>query len=199
MGAIINEVKEHCQKLLTQSRCSVLPFHSVQHTLEVFENVQTIAHYEKLSAEETEVLEIAALFHDTGISSTYSGHEEISANNAHLFLSELGYAPKLIAEVMNCIKATQMPQRPKTQLERIICDADLFHLSSKEYILKNELLRLEWKTHMNCIFADHDWYRLNFDFLLNHHYHTEYGRLMLEEEKQKNIALMQKLKDESCD
>ncbi|XCF04777.1 HD domain-containing protein [Tamlana crocina] len=193
MNSIVRKVKKHCLDLLMHSRCKVLPFHCVQHTLEVYKNVQTIGKQEKCNAEEFEILKIAALFHDTGVSATYKGHEDISANNAHLFLSDLKYPVNKIAEVMNCINATKMPQNPKTKLEQIICDADLFHLSTKVYMLKNELLRIEWKTYMNLIFTDQDWFKLNLDFLSEHHYHTNYGKNVLQEKKKKNIELLEKL------
>jgi len=193
MNPIVRKVKKHCLDLLTHSRCNVLPFHCVQHTLEVYKNVQTIGAYQKLNEEELEVLKIAALFHDTGVSATYKGHEDISANNAHIFLSDLKYPMKNIAEVMNCINATKMPQQPKTKLERVICDADLFHLSSKNYMLKNELLRIEWKTYMDLIFTDEDWLKLNLDFLSEHKYHTVYGKNVLQEKKQVNILQIEKL------
>ncbi|WP_042506392.1 HD domain-containing protein [Algibacter lectus] len=190
MNSIVRNVKKHCLDLLMHSRCKVLPFHCVQHTLEVYKNVQTIGKQEECNAEELEILKIAALFHDTGVSDTYKGHEDISANNAHLFLSDLKYPANKIAEVMNCINATKMPQNPKTKLEQIICDADLFHLSTKTYMLKNELLRIEWKTYMDLIFTDQDWFKLNLDFLSEHHYHTNYGKNVLETQKQNNINLL---------
>ncbi|WP_160128869.1 HD domain-containing protein [Kordia antarctica] len=190
-------MKKHCFDLLTHSRCKVLPFHSMQHTLEVYKNVQTIGKNENLNTEELEILKIAALFHDTGISIIYKGHEAISSKNAQIFLSYIEYPDKNIAQVMNCINATKMPQQPITKLERIICDADLLHLSSKNYMLKNELLRMEWKTHMDLIFTDEDWLNLNLNFLTGHKYHTEYGKNILEEKKEKNIKLMEKLKAEA--
>ena len=197
MNPIINKVKKHCLHLLNLSRCKVLPFHSVLHTLEVYENVQTIGTYEKLKVLELEILAIAALFHDTGMSATYTGHEDISSNNAHIFLNDLNYPVKNIVRVINCIDATKMPQHPKTELELVICDADLFHLSSENYFLKNELLRREWQTYRDLIFTDEDWFKLNLDFLSRHTYHTEYGKNVLEEKKQKNIMLMEKLREKA--
>jgi hypothetical protein len=75
-----------------------------------------------------------------------------------------------------------------------MCDADLFHLSSTDYILKNELLRIEWEAYMDLIFTDEDWLKLNIDFLLNHKYHTDFGNTKLEDRKLKNIELMRGLK-----
>ncbi len=172
------------------SRCKVLPFHSIQHTLEVYKNVQNIGKQEECNTDELEILKIAALFHDTGVSVTYKGHEDISANNAHSFLTDLKYPVSKIEEVINCINATKMPQNPNSKLEQIICDADLFHLSAKVYMLKNELLRIEWKNYMDLIFTDQDWFKLNLDFLTEHHYHTKYGKKELEVKKLNNINIL---------
>lgn len=190
---IINTTKNYCLNLLMHSRCKSLPFHSIKHTLEVFENVETIGNYEGVIEEEIEILKIAGLFHDTGISQEYIDHESISANFANTFLSRLNYSNKAKAEILNCINATKMPQNPKSTLDRIICDADLFHLSSSNYLFKNELLRTEWKEYMDLIFTDEEWYQLNLDFLTNHKYHTDYGKNVIKEKKQNNIILMEKL------
>jgi predicted metal-dependent HD superfamily phosphohydrolase len=188
---IILKVKEHCLELLTHSRCNVLPFHSVKHTLEVFENVQKIGEFEEINNSDLEILKIAALFHDTGLSAAYSGHEDISANNAILFLSFLNYPQNKINAVLKCIDATKMPQRPVSLLEKIICDADLFHLSNSGFITKNKLLRLEWQVYLNWIFSDDEWIVLNSNFLKSHSYHTSFGKSHLEEGKNKNLLLFE--------
>ena len=50
---------------------------------------------------------------------------------------------------------------------------------------------------MDLIFTDEEWYELNLDFLINHKYHTDYGKNVLQEKKQKNVVLMEKLKAEA--
>ncbi|MDN3664058.1 HD domain-containing protein [Algibacter miyuki] len=194
---MVNKIKDYCLNLLTHSRCKVLPFHSVKHTLEVFENVAIIGSYEDVSEEEIEILKIAGLFHDTGISKEYDSHEKISANYAHAYLSSINYSNKAKAEVMNCINATKMPQSPESTLECIMCDADLLHLSSNNYLFKSELLRMEWKEYMGLVFTDQEWYQLNLDFLKNHNYHTNYGKNVLQIKKENNIMLMKRLKAEA--
>ena len=190
---LIKKVKNYCTNILINSRCKSLPFHSVQHTLEVFENVQIIGKYKDISEEDLEILKIAALFHDTGISQNFVGHENISTSYASTYLSELNFPNKNMNQVLNCIKSTQMPQNPKTPIEKIICDVDLFHLAAKNYLFKNELLRNEWQTYMNLKFTDADWYQLNLDFLSKHKYHTMYGKKKLEKGKNKNIILLENL------
>jgi HD-GYP domain-containing protein (c-di-GMP phosphodiesterase class II) len=67
---ILDIVSNYCQEHLSISECAKLPFHNLQHTLEVVERVKLIAQNCSLSSEETELILIAARFHDTGFSST---------------------------------------------------------------------------------------------------------------------------------
>lgn len=191
MDTIIERVKAHCLDLLNNSRCKILPFHNIQHTLDVFENVQIIGEFEGIDENQMEILKIAALFHDTGVSETYNGHEDISTNNAILFLHKINYSENRIEHVVNCINATKMPQHPNYELERIMCDADLFHLSSPEYFAKNLLLRKEWSQYLSLDFTDEQWETMNLNFFKTHEYKTTYGKQVLAQRKLVNMAKME--------
>lgn len=193
MKLLIENVKHHCIKLLSYSTDKVLPYHNLQHTLDVFNNVGIIGKHENISNEEMEILQIAALFHDTGILEKFIGHEDVSADNAHFFLEKINYPKQKTEQVLQCIMATKMPQSPKSKLERIICDADLFHLASPRYFMKNELLRSEWEINLNIIYSDEEWQTLNFNFLKNHSYFTSYCKSELEEKKINNSNLLQQI------
>lgn len=84
-------------------------------------------------------------------------------------------------------------QKPKTFLEKIICDADLFYLGDM-WIKFNrfaEKYRIE-----NNIPKNSRWYRFQINFLENHKYHTETARVLQDYGKQKNIEkLKEKLKN----
>lgn len=191
MDTIIKKVKAHCFELFSSSRCNTFPFHNIRHTLDVFENVKTIGEYEGINKEEMEILKIAALFHDTGFSQAYNGHENLSINNAQAFLCKMNYSKENIENVVNCIKATKMPQNPNHILEKIICDADLFHLASPKYKTKNMLLRKEWSLLLDLTFTDEQWKTLNIDFFKNHEYKTSYGKSYLALRKLANIEKME--------
>jgi predicted metal-dependent HD superfamily phosphohydrolase len=191
MEPLIEKVKHHCLKLLSYSTDKVLPYHNLQHTLDVYKNVIIIGKHENLTVDELEILQIAALFHDTGILEKFIGHEEVSVENAQFFLEKNNYPKRTTEQVVQCILATKMPQNPQSTLERVICDADLFHLASPRYYIKSELLRSEWEISLNIIYTDEEWQSLNFNFLKNHRYFTSYCQSELEEKKQKNCNLLQ--------
>ncbi|MEH6406929.1 MAG: HD domain-containing protein [Leeuwenhoekiella sp.] len=188
MNSFLNSIKTHCIDLLTHSRCRTLPFHNLNHTLEVFEKSEVIAKSEGLAKKDLEAVLIASLFHDTGYTSAYAGHEFISITNAMLYLEKLGYPKEQIEQVTACINATKLENKPNSILEKIICDADLAHLGDPDFIEKNERLRLEWANHLNIEYSDEEWFKMNINFLKHQSYYTNYGKRVLEPLKQKHIT-----------
>lgn len=191
MDTFIEKAKQYCIKLLSHSADKVLPYHNVQHTLEVFNNVGMIGMHENLSNDELEIIQISALFHDTGILEKFIGHEKVSAENAEFFLEKIAYPKHKTKQVVQCIMATKMPQSPHSKLEEIICDADLFHLASPQFFFKNKLLRHEWEINLNIIYTDEEWQHLNYNFLRHHRYFTSYCQNELEKKKTDNCNSLQ--------
>ena len=187
MSAILQNTKRHCYGLIQKSSCYFLPFHNWNHTLEVYERTQLIASYEGVSGKALERVLIAALFHDTGNAAEFKGHERVSAINAQKFLTQRAYSHTAIHEVISCILATQIPQKPTNLNQKIICDADLFHLGDPSFFWKNELLRNEWSQYLDTQYEDAEWYDLNIAFLDSHKFHTSYGKTYLRPIKERNI------------
>ncbi len=197
MSAIIQKALNHCLRILRESRCNFLAFHNCQHTQDVYNNVKAIGSYEKLNQDDLEIVLLAALFHDTGNTQVFQGHELLSAHTARCFLNRNNYPKDRIEKVTNCILATKMPQLPKTQLEKVLCDADLAHLGSTAFQEKNKCLRLEWHNQLNLSFTTKEWLELNCSFLENHTYFTSFGKKFLEPQKQKNMIQIKKLLDQN--
>lgn len=187
---IVSDTYDHCIDLLENTRCKSLPFHSVEHTKEVYEYVKTIADYEEVFGQEREPILIAALFHDTGMAETYVNHEEQSAVYAREFLNKQEYPPEKLEEVIACVLATKMPQNPQTKSEMIICDADLYHLGLESYIFKNERLRGEWEQFFNLNYLDEEWFAINVEFLEKQKYHTWFGKTVLKNRKNLNCKML---------
>ena len=133
---MISSVAAFCTDLLTTSKCKELPFHNLEHTKEVVQNVKYLCAAMDINEQDTEVLLIAAWFHDTGFSMTYKGHEDQSKFIATTFLKEQKANKSFINKVCNCIDATKMPQRPTNVLAKVLCDADLFHLGTTNFLYK---------------------------------------------------------------
>lgn len=190
VSPLIRRAQKYALEYLQSSRCRYLPFHNAQHTWEVFLNVSLLGGHEALSASDLEPVLLAALFHDLGNAICFEGHEQHSMALAKDYLSQQGYAWVQTKRVMGCIEATQMPQNPKNPLECLLCDADLFHLGTSDFMAKNTALRKEWKEYQQREFSDEAWNRLNRSFLEQHRYVTPYGRQILEPGKKRNIRLL---------
>ncbi|SDQ96404.1 HD domain-containing protein [Flagellimonas zhangzhouensis] len=187
-GGIFAKAELHVVALLQNGACGSLPFHNVQHTLEVYVQVLKVGNHVGLDPTELERVLLAALFHDVGHVSGFEGHETQSCDLAKAFLEDWDYPSEGLAVVQDCILATRMPQEPKNLMEKVLCDADLFHLGTLSFFNKNALLRKEWAQHRNMQYSDRDWTQLNITFLEGHSFFTTYGQRVLEPVKQENLA-----------
>ena len=191
MESVIQKAKVHCTRLLLNSRCRELPFHNLEHTLHVFDNVKKIGSDEGIAGSKSDILSLAALFHDTGNADCFENHEELSVAYAESFMKKEKIPSEYINKVKACIRATRLPQRPMNIMERIICDADLGHLGRPDFHIINERLRTEWELYKNEYHTDYEWYSMNIDFLQNHEFHTYYGKTRLEPFKRENLMLFE--------
>lgn len=151
-----------------------LTYHGYHHTVDVMESAERIAAGENLSEEEYNLLRVAVGFHDAGFIYTYKNHEESGCNLAEELLPGFGFNAEQIAIICGMIRATKTPQRPKTKLEEIICDADLDYLGREDvYDIANTLFE-EVKVYFKNI-DEKGWDEIQISFLKNHHYHTDFS------------------------
>ncbi|MFK5878593.1 MAG: DUF5706 domain-containing protein [Flavobacteriaceae bacterium] len=167
-------------------------YHNFSHTLQVVEASNEIAVAEKISETDLEILLIAAWFHDTGYVKGYEKHEEESKIIAKKYLTAEKFSEDKIQSVLDVIDATVMPQEPKSKLDKIICDADLFHLGLDNYSKKTSLIRSEIERLCDKSFTDIEWMQENDTFLTSHSYFTNYAFEKLSEQKILNLLKVQK-------
>lgn len=160
---VIEEIKE----TVSQKYC----FHDWRHTRDVVEAVyRIIPHCPQLTVRQKRCLLFAALTHDMGFSVTAKGHEVESARIAGEIADASDYPKKDIPFIQSLIMATVIEHKPQTLCEKIIRDADLFHLGSSRQHERSRLLRKELA---NCgqTFSNTEWRRRNTAFMANHHFH----------------------------
>lgn len=186
---LIEKTREFVGGFIAENFTEKICYHSIDHTLEVVEAVEIIGKYCRISKEDLEAVIIAAWFHDTGYYLGCDSHEEASANIAEQYLTNENVDFGIINKVVNCILSTKVPQMPKTILEKIICDADLFHLGSENYFDKSELLWRELTLH-NQEMTYESWLKLSKVFVETHEYHTSFGKETLLPKQEKNLALL---------
>jgi predicted metal-dependent HD superfamily phosphohydrolase len=189
---LVSKSKEFAEHLLSK-----LPkeyaYHNLGHTKDVVKAAEEIGRNSNLSSDEMETLLVAAWLHDTGYKNCCIGHEKFSAEEAVKQLKTWGAPDQKIDSVKRAIEATRMPQNPKTILEEVLCDADLYHLSEEHLVEDSEKLRHEWQVTLNKDFTDSEWVANNLEFLKSHQYFTPYAKSILEERKKRNIKKLKKL------
>jgi len=167
-------------------------YHNYGHTAYVMEKAVEIGRQENCSAEEINLLMVAALWHDAGYVTTYAGHEEAGCVLARQYLPAYGFSTAAINSICGMIMATKIPQTPRTKLEEIIADADMEYLGTAHAAAQAENLFREWH-HLNPSLTKEAWNRVQVDFIQQHHYFTSYCKLHKEHTKQ---AYLDKLKKE---
>ncbi|HSJ67506.1 MAG TPA: HD domain-containing protein [Anditalea sp.] len=184
---IFNDVKEVLKAGLSEH----LVYHNLEHTLYVLDKSILIAEHERISGHELSLIKIAALYHDIGFIKGRDQHEEISCAIAQEDLRIYGMSTADIAKICGMIKATKIPQKPDSLLEKIIADADLEYLGTENFEPISERL-YEEILHYNSNISRTEWYKLQVDFMTAHQYHTEFCRNHRDHKKLQNLENINK-------
>ena len=158
-------------------------YHNYEHTLYVIDKVIEIGSQENCSARELQLLSVAALWHDTGYINTYAGHEEESCRLARQYLPGYAFTNVDINKICGMIMATKIPQSPQNKPEEIIADADLEYLGTNNAAVQAKNLFKELNA-INPLLTMQDWNKIEIDFLIAHHYFTDYCKAKKEHIKQ---------------
>ena len=164
-----------------------LYYHALHHTYDVLKACNQYIRREKIKEYDAKLLRIGALLHDIGFTQTYKDHEAKGQEIAVELMSELSFSKKDIAVVRGLIQATKIPQSPKTNLERIICDADLDYLGRSDFYEISDQLYTELKQR-GILKNIKEWNKIQIDFLEKHHYHTKFAREQRQPAKARRIA-----------
>lgn len=191
---LISKAQDFVSSLLKDKLSSEYTYHNLTHTKGVVAAVTTLCQEEKVEGEEREALLIAAWFHDTGFITGCSNHELCSCDLVTTFLTEQGASNAFIAQVCQLIAATEKTYVPQTFLQKIIKDADYYHLFGADYLFSCEKLRKEWEKTEKVTYTDKEWAMVNFDFMVNYHqFYTDYAKENWQPLKDKNCIALQKI------
>jgi predicted metal-dependent HD superfamily phosphohydrolase len=193
MDNLIAETEKYVIHLLNEKLDNTFIYHNLAHTQLVVEKVKELADLSKLDDSQKNLLVLSAWFHDTGFTESIENHEDKSAEIAHSFLTKHHAANETIETVNNLILATKMVYKPKTQLEKIIRDADCAHIGSKNFSDISELLRKEWELACNKTLTDAEWLEENIKFLtLHQRFYTDEASSKWDKAKGKNLSQLLK-------
>ena len=190
--ASLEQVAQYVTSMFGGQADNGLPYHNKAHTQFVVDSTIRIANHYQLSDSDFFVVVTAAWFHDTGYFKTRDHHERESVKIADNYLRKQEIDQATIAKINQCIMATEMPQNPQDLLEEIICDADMFHFGSDNFSEKNKLLRKEIEAATKTEISKEQWRLKTVEFMEQHHYFTDYCKLLLSDKKKQNL---EKLKE----
>ena len=152
-----------------------LYYHGLPHTLDVLYVCNGYIRRENLPPETGKLLRLGAILHDIGFSLTYENHEIAGASLTGYLLRKYKLPSADIRTIKRLILATQVPQTPRTKLEKIICDADLDYLGRPDYPEISENLYRELRAYRKIDDRD-KWLKMQIRFLDAHNYHTSYAK-----------------------
>ena len=126
--SFVNEVQDFVSDLINGKLSNVYSYHNLDHTIGVVNAVEILCNEEKVSPSDKEMVLVAAWFHDTGYTNGCNNHEDFSVEIATRFLKKKEKTDDYIDAVSRLIKATVKEYVPQTPLEKIIKDADYYHI-----------------------------------------------------------------------
>lgn len=194
---LVDEAREYVNKLLTSVEDYY--YHQYEHTIDVFERATYLAEKEGLSTEEIEMIQLAALFHDTGFIVQYDKNEPLWAKFASNFLKTMLYPEDKIKIIERIILATDPDyQEPKDIYEAIIKDADIDNLWRDDFFEKGKKVKDELETIKRIKIKNPSWHHAMLDVLYKNKFYTDTQKKERELQKQKNIeTLKSKINKES--
>ncbi len=184
---LYKKIEDYVSGLFEQKDTTRLVFHDLNHTKSVVKHALEIAGNYQISESDLLTLYAAAWFHDTGhLFGEPKNHEEMSCEVMEKFMKENSDDASLIPAIKDCIMATKFPRNPKSLLQEIICDADTYHLGTKNFKDNNKRAWDEWQLrHDNAdknIFNEE-----TVKMLASHKFYTSYCKDLLNKGKEKNL------------
>lgn len=189
---IVKKAYEFVSDLLRNKLSEKIVYHNFTHSNEVFETTKKLADESGLNTSETEIVLLAALFHDSGYTVKREEHEIISSEIANEFLTAQNYPADKIEKVKSCIVASRIPQQPKDLLEEVVCDADLSHFGKKSFFEKGDLLRVELEQSTGKTYTDFEWLKNSLDIMIGNPFRTKAAKENFGKQRTENLLKLQK-------
>jgi ligand-binding sensor domain-containing protein/class 3 adenylate cyclase len=180
------KAERYIMKILRDQLPSHLYYHGIHHTHDVVNAAERIALMEGITDEQMFILKSAATYHDAGFVEQYNKNEPVGIRMAQDILPRYGYTPEQVDEVAKLINATIIPHNPNTQLEEIICDADLDYLGRDDFHQIADTLRRELR-EQGIINSDRGWDEMQVKFLTMHKYFTQSAIKLRQKKKEKHL------------
>ena len=193
MSELLRKVEDYVREEYSREIWSDFDYHNLYHTVTVADQAAKLAKDSHLPESESEILLIAAWFHDLGYEMGVEGHEEVGAGFASEFLKKESASDDTIVGVRNLILATTIGyDNFDTLSKKIIRDADLSNTGLKGFIKRSRALRSEWRNKREIIFDDNEWEELQIKFLTELDYLSPAAQKRYKAKRKKNLKKYKK-------
>ncbi len=188
---IITVAEDYVRQIFEQRIPSdIYTYHNWVHTTQVRDEVLVLARQAGVGNGELELLNLAALFHDSGFSEAYTGHEDVSIRIAQEFLTSHHYPSERIDAIARFIEVTKLEVKPQNDLESLMKDADTSSIGKSYFQIYTNSLRKELNTVQNALLSKKEWAKNNLKFLDEHVYYSEPGKERYTDKKAENRKLL---------
>ena len=179
--------------------------HNIVHTKRVLNACIELGKLEDINENKQLLINTAGLYHDLGYLERYINNEKIGAKIASNILPLFNYSKNQINQIEQMIMATRLnydnskiiqSASPNNILEKIICDADLYHLGHPNFLKERDRLRTELKAFGGKI-SKNEWLHQQLSFLEGHEYLTYSAKLLKKPQKEINRLEIIKLIEQS--
>ncbi len=178
---------------LLSENSETLYFHNIDYTKDILKAIaRLVVPSENISQIELLLLKTAALFQNMGYVTKYQNPEKEAVKTVRRVLPPYGYNQDHRDRISNMIMATEIPQKPKTKSQKILCDAGSDYLRRVDFLAKTELLRLERVKHGAKI-NPREWHEQRLKILEEHEYFIQFARKSRDKGKEKNIRELKEL------
>lgn len=186
-------LEEHVTGLFDSHDVSHLVFHNIEHTRAVVIRASEIAGHYDISDADMRIIQVATWFHDTGyLIGPPAVHEENSVILMKEFAEVEGLTQHEIEEISGCIMATKKVKDPETMLQKIVCDADSYHLGTNDFKKTNKQVYEEFYGLPGIDKPKAEFRQDTIAMLARHRYYTDYCNELLTDIKLKNMKSLEK-------
>jgi HD superfamily phosphodiesterase len=189
---ILKEVEEYTLRYYEENFSLLHSYHSIEHTQLVVDVALKISDFEGLDKRNTEIVIVAAWFHDIGHAVSIDNHEDEGCKIARQFLVSNKVDEEFIQAVEACIISTKQGAQKKSLNDKILNDADLAHTGLSNFIEISNLYRKELGNFADKKITKLDYWKKTLVFLKETKFLTEYAIKNMEPFKDENISKVEK-------
>ena len=180
------KLRKRAWDILHSKLSEQLFYHDISHTIDVLRVCNQYIVRQRIKSHNAKLLRLAAILHDIGFTVGHTEHEEKGVVIATRLMTEYGFSDEDIKVVSGLIMATKIPQQPSTNLEKIICDADLDYLGRSDFYMISQRLYREFMAY-SVVVDEREWNQVQLKFLEAHKYHTDFARKHRQPLKEKHL------------